>query len=88
MLVNSSLVKESPKRNDIKVINIEASGLAEKIGQVRFANMVALGALAKVTGALKLTDIEAILKKFFPPDKHRFVPMNVEAIRAGFEAVS
>jgi 2-oxoglutarate ferredoxin oxidoreductase subunit gamma len=88
MLVNSTLVKESPKRNDIKVINIEASGLAEKIGQVRFANMVALGALAKVTGALKLTDIEAILKKFFTPDKHRFVPMNVEAIRSGFEAVS
>jgi 2-oxoglutarate ferredoxin oxidoreductase subunit gamma len=49
--------------------------------------MVALGAVARVTGALKLTDIEAILKKFFPPEKHKFVPMNVEAIRGGYEAV-
>ena len=87
MLINSTLVKEEPKRSDIKVVRVEASGLAEKIGDIRFANMVALGAMARVTGALALTDTEAILKKFFPPDKHRFVPMNTEAIRAGYEAV-
>ena len=87
MLINSSLVRESPARKDIKVVTVEATGLAEKIGQVRFANMVALGALARLTGALKLTDTEAILKKFFPADKHKFVPMNMEAIRAGYDAV-
>ena len=87
MLVNSTLVKESPKRKDIKVVSVEASGLAEKVGHVRFANMVALGALAKLTGALKLNDTEGILKKFFPPDKHKFVPMNAEAIRVGYEAI-
>ena len=87
MLVNSSLVKESPKRSDIKAAHIEATGLAEKIGDARFANMVALGALAKLSGALALNDIEGVLKKFFPPDKHKFVPMNAEAIRAGLDAV-
>jgi len=87
MIINSSLVKEEPKRSDIKVVKVEASGLAEKIGSILYANMVALGAVAKVTGALKLTDIEAILKKFFPPEKHKFVPMNVEAIRGGYAAV-
>ena len=87
MLINSTLVKENPKRNDIKVVAVEASGLAEKIGHIRYANMVALGAMAKLTGALKLTDTEAILKKFFPPDKHKFVSENVEAIRAGYEAI-
>jgi 2-oxoglutarate ferredoxin oxidoreductase subunit gamma len=87
MLINSTLVRESPKRKDIKTVTVDASGLAEKIGHVRYANMVALGALAKLTGALKLTETEEILKKFFTPDKHRFVPMNAEAIRAGYEAV-
>ena len=87
MLINSTLVKESSKRNDIKVATVEASGLAEKIGDIRIANMVALGAMAKLTGALKLTEIDAILKKFFPPDKHKFVSMNADAIRAGYEAV-
>ena len=87
MLINGTLVKENPKRNDIKVAKVEASALAEKIGHVRFANMVALGAMARLTGALALTDIESILKDFFPPDKHSFVPKNAEAIRAGYDAV-
>ena len=87
MLINSTLVKEEPKRKDIKVVGVEMTSLAEKIGDIRIANMVALGAMARLTGALSLTDIEAILKKFFPSDKHKFVPMNVEAIRTGFGAV-
>jgi len=87
MLINSSLVKEEPRRSGLKVTKIEASGIAERIGNVRFANMVALGAMAKLTGALVLDDIEGILKKFFPADKHQFVPMNIEAIKAGYDAV-
>jgi len=87
MLINSTLVKENPKRGDIKAVKVEATALAEQIGNVRFANMVALGAMARLTGALALTDIEAILKYFFPPDKHSFVPKNTEAIRAGYDAV-
>jgi len=88
LLVNSTLVKEAPKRKDIKVVSVEASALAEKIGDIRIANMVALGAMARLTGALALDGIEDILGKFFPAGKHGFIPMNAEAIRAGFQAVS
>ncbi|MDR0290016.1 MAG: 2-oxoacid:acceptor oxidoreductase family protein [Treponema sp.] len=87
MLINSTLVKESPQRNDLKVVKIEASGLAEQIGNALFANMVALGAMAKLTGAFSISRIEGILKKFFSPDKHQFIPMNVQAIETGFKAV-
>jgi 2-oxoglutarate ferredoxin oxidoreductase subunit gamma len=87
MVINSTLVKEEPKRKDLRPVKVDAQGIAEKIGNARFANMVALGALAKLTGALALTEIEDILKNFFSPDKHKFVPMNVEAIRAGFGSV-
>ena len=87
MLINSTLVKENPKRSDLKIVKIEASGIADRIGNIVFANMVALGAMAKLTSALKLADIEGVLKKFFPPDKHQFIPMNIKAIQAGYEAV-
>lgn len=87
MLINSTLVKEEPRRKDITAVRLEAQDMAEKIGNPRFANMVALGAMAKLTGALAVTEIEGILKKFFSPDKHQFVPLNVAAIRAGYEAV-
>ena len=88
MLINSSLVKENPQRGDLRVVKIEASGAAEQIGHVRYANMVALGALAQLTGAFSLANVEAILNKFFPADKHRFIPLNVRAIQAGAEAVA
>jgi 2-oxoglutarate ferredoxin oxidoreductase subunit gamma len=87
MLINESLVKEEPKRSDIRAVKIKAQDIAEKIGNARIANMVALGAMAKLTGALAITGMEGILKKFFSPDKHKFVPMNVEAIQAGWQAV-
>ncbi|MDR1429938.1 MAG: 2-oxoacid:acceptor oxidoreductase family protein [Spirochaetaceae bacterium] len=87
MVINTSLVKEKPGRGDINIIPLEAQGIAEQIGNPKIANMVALGAVAKISGALALTDIEGILKNFFPEDKHKFIPMNVEAIRAGYEAV-
>jgi 2-oxoglutarate ferredoxin oxidoreductase subunit gamma len=87
LVINSTLVKEEPKRAGLKVVKLEATGLAEKIGNIKFANMVALGALAHLTGALSLKEIEPILKKFFSPDKHKFIPKNVEAIRSGFDAV-
>ena len=87
MLINSSLVKEAPRRTDLRVYRIDAQDMAERIGNSRFANMVALGAMARLTGALSIAEIEPILKNFFAEDKHRFVPMNVEAIQAGYNAV-
>lgn len=87
MVINSTLVKTDPERKDIRVVKIDAQGMAEKIGDPMFANMVALGALAKLTGALKLVDTERILKKFFPETKHKFIPMNLEAIQSGYKAV-
>ncbi|MDR1617882.1 MAG: 2-oxoacid:acceptor oxidoreductase family protein [Treponema sp.] len=87
MVINSTLVQEEPFRNDLRVVKIEAQGMAEKIGNARIANMVALGAMAKLTGAFSIGNIEDILKNFFSSEKHRFIPMNVEAIRTGFGAV-
>jgi 2-oxoglutarate ferredoxin oxidoreductase subunit gamma len=87
ILVNTSLVKENPQRNDLQVVKIEATGIAERIGNGHFANMVALGAMVKLTGAFSLNKTEEILRKFFPNDKHHFIPMNVQAIEAGYKAV-
>jgi 2-oxoglutarate ferredoxin oxidoreductase subunit gamma len=87
MLLNSALVKKEPKRTDIRTVKIDAQGMAEQLGNSRFANMVALGAMARLTGALSIGNIGEILKNFFSQDKHKFIPANVEAIRAGYAAV-
>jgi len=92
ILVNSSLVTiEQPVggkdlKSRFRVVMVAATDIAEKIGNVKIANMVMLGALARHTGALSLDTVEDILKGFFPESKHRFIPMNVDAIRAGLKA--
>jgi 2-oxoglutarate ferredoxin oxidoreductase subunit gamma len=87
LLVNSTLVKTKPKRTDLKVVNIPCNELAEGIGDVKIANMVMMGALSRLTGAVKLDKLEVVLKSFFPESKHKFIPMNMQAIEAGMKAV-
>jgi 2-oxoglutarate ferredoxin oxidoreductase subunit gamma len=87
LILNSNLVKSSPKRKDLKVVGVPCNEIAEKIGDVKFANMVMLGALSKLTGSVKLDNLEAIMKGFFSPSKHKFIPMNMAAIEAGRKAV-
>lgn len=86
MLINSSLVKGGPKRKDLKVLEIPCNEIAEGLGDVKFANMVMLGALAEATGAVKLDKLETVLKSFFPESKHKFIPKNLEAVEAGRKA--
>ena len=87
LLVNSSLVKVEPKRKDLKVVKVPCNELAEKIGDVKIANMVMMGALAKVTGAIKMDKLEPVLKTFFPESKHKYIPSNLAAVKAGMDAV-
>lgn len=87
MIINSSLVKDEPKRKDLKVIRVPCNEIAEKIGDIKFANMVMMGALSKATGAVTLDKLEAVLKTFFPENKHKFIPNNMKAIQEGMAAV-
>jgi len=87
LLVNSNLVKTAPKRADLKVVGVPCNEIAEKIGDVKIANMVMLGALSASTGAVRLDRLEEIMKGFFSPSKHKFIPLNMAAIEAGRAAV-
>lgn len=87
ILVNSSLVKADPARPDARIIRVPCNEIAERIGDLRIANMVMMGALSQATGAVKLDHFEAVLKSFFPPAKHGLIPMNLAAVAAGRKAV-
>jgi len=87
LLVNSSLVTVEPTRKDVRVIKVACNDIAVKLGDVKFANMVMMGAISKATGAVKLDKLEAVLKTFFPANKHKFIPMNMQAIIEGENAV-
>lgn len=88
LLINSSLIEEKAKRNDVKAYYIPANEIALELGNARVANMVMLGAYIKLTGAVKKESIINALKKVFGPAKSHLLPINEQALTKGESLVS
>lgn len=85
LLINSSLVSQEPKRKDVEVVKIPANAIAEKIGTIKIANMVMIGAYLKKTNAVKLDSIIDSLPKVFTRAKKDIMEKNHEALKKGME---
>ncbi len=82
MLYDSSLVKEKPKRDDIKIYGIPATEISD------VANMVMLGAYIELTKNIKLeTVVNLALPEKLKGGKEKFIPKNIKAIKKGIEYV-
>ena len=58
IFINSSLIDEEPKRDDIEVYSIKANEIAEGLNNSKVANMVILGAVIDNTGIVKRESVE------------------------------
>ncbi len=88
-LVNSSLVNfDASLLEGRELLAIPMNQLAIDLGDVRMVNMVACGAYAAATGALKYDSLEEALKDALPERNHKLIPANIKAITAGIKAVA
>ena len=85
ILVNSSLAKSNSTRKDIRYYLIPASELADKLGNIRTANMVALGAYLKVIQLATIAQAEQALKSVLPAKRAHLVEINLRAIQVGVD---
>ena len=83
LVVNTSMVNRTATRTDIKVVEVPANEIAEKLGDKRLTNMVLLGALLANLPVLPLEAIEKALKAHLPERHHKLLPKNYEALREG-----
>jgi 2-oxoglutarate ferredoxin oxidoreductase subunit gamma len=84
IIANSSLVKEIKSRIDVNYIFAPITDLANGFGEIRIANIISLGILAKVS---KLTSIESLhkaLEYILPEHRKNLLPLNLKALEAGF----
>jgi 2-oxoglutarate ferredoxin oxidoreductase subunit gamma len=87
-IANSSLADTSGfARHDIEVVSIPLNELAVNLGDTRLANMVALGAYAAKTGAVQISSLEKALSDALPERNHKFIPINIQAIKAGSDII-
>ena len=85
LIINSSLVDRKTERHDVQVIYIPATEIAEEIGQVRTANMVALGAYIGKSKIFSLGKLEESLSNVFTRAKSEILDVNLKALKRGEE---
>lgn len=83
MVINSSLVNSKPTRTDINVVYVPCNEIAAGLGNIKIANLVALGAYANATGAVTVDGIAKAMKKVFKRAKPEMLELNRKALQAG-----
>lgn len=80
-------ITSPPKRKDIKTFKIEGVEEAAKMGNPKTFNMIIMGAFLKIKPIVKIENVEKGLAKSLPERYHTLIPLNMEAIKKGQEAV-
>ena len=87
VVLNSSLIEESPSRTDMELLHVPTVELAREVGSERAGNMVMIGALCAKTELLNLQEtfkgMEAALE-----GKEKFLELNRKGIERGFAFVA
>jgi 2-oxoglutarate ferredoxin oxidoreductase subunit gamma len=83
VVVNSSLVAREVERQDLDVVKIPATETANNLGNVRVANIVALGAFVEQTGIVKMASVEGALEELFSEKKAGLIEINKKALAEG-----
>jgi 2-oxoglutarate ferredoxin oxidoreductase subunit gamma len=87
LCANSSIVDTSAARRDIEVLNIPTSELAEKLGTIKVANMIMLGAFIKASDIISFDFVIKHLSEILGEGKSKLIKMNKEALDLGFNYV-
>ncbi len=87
LFLNSSLVTDVVLRDDINIHNIPVNDIAFKLGNLKVANMVMLGAYLEVTKVFEPKSVLEVLKKKFTGTKAALIEINKLALEEGKKAV-
>jgi len=87
MIANSSLINTKMTRKDIEYYYIPLSGIANEIGNIKTANMAALGAFVALRPFIKPENVRTVIDETFSLNKKAFVEVNIKAFNAGLEKV-
>lgn len=86
IIVNTSLAIEKRIREDINYIFYPITKMAEeKLQNIKMANILSLGILAKASGLINLDTLAKALNNVIPPHRRNLIPKNIEALKLGYE---
>lgn len=84
LIINSSLVNSKSARTDIKILEIPLNLIADKLGNSKVINMVALGVLSKLTGGVKKQSLLDAIPNVYKKLKPEVIEINKKAVEEGY----
>lgn len=84
LCANSSLVNTDSARSDIEILAVPTSELAEKLGNIKVANMIMLGALIRASNMISYETMVKNLDAILGQGKSKLVKLNREALAVGY----
>jgi 2-oxoglutarate ferredoxin oxidoreductase subunit gamma len=85
LIINSSLIDEETKRKDVKAYYIPANEIAAEVGNIKVANIIALGAFVQLTGILKKESCLQAIDEVLGKKNAKLLPINRLAFETGAE---
>ncbi len=85
VLLNSTLIKEQSAPSNVKIRRVPFTQIAASLGNVRVANMVALGVFLREKNILKRRTISAVLSEIAPAHKLHLLELNKKALQKGYQ---
>ena len=79
------VLKEIKTRTDINYLFAPITKLAEDLGNVKMANILSLGILAKADNVVSLETLNHALDAVIPPHRKNLLPLNIKALKIGYE---
>jgi len=87
-IINSSLIDaELADKKRTRSYFVPCNEIADKIGNSRMANMVALGAYVQATGCVSLKSVKDSLSSVISSHYKHLIPKNADALQAGADFV-
>lgn len=88
ILFNSTLIEDrQPSGGSLKIRKLPFTTIASSLGDVRVANMVALGVYLKEKDILRRKTVSDVLAELTSKDKLHMLEINRRALEKGYEAV-
>lgn len=87
LFINVSVVDRKPQRSDIRVYEIPANDIAEKLGNPKAANMVMLGSFVQITKCVSIDSLIEAMKYKLSSRSSEIIDLNIKAIYEGVKHV-
>ena len=85
IFLNSSIIKDSPHRHDVKVIRVPCADIAQELGNIKVVNIIMMGAFIKVSGIVSPEIYLNSLESIMGSRKKSLAEINRKAFAAGFD---